>query len=508
MLKWSDYEKGAIKNQSTGYYVGTLDRVVDSSQAYIVDKVSSKYANAKSNAMGDIHGIKTVDLKAIRQAIEADERARLYQLYDAGYRDHSLRTGVYSIAEKHLVKEKHQLDKCLGYQIEFLKRRNIQFTDKRAEDFLKIFDRFSRAIVLWDEKLARSKLKYFSRWFMKTFGMKKHMSKIMANLNKEDLKHESGRIAVMQQFFSFKNLNRFNQRTYQAFHKWRLMVKYNYPMHTSRKHKYMSIVSYKSYGHNRKPDVTSIIANFFNEITTVRMLENTKRVDKNRVELSEAYSRLTTGLRAIEKATLRRMESFFVMMEVSNFPFNNANIQKLRSKHLGTDSKLQDNKTPLCLLVPRILAQQVFIFSYKRALISAFKKLQSQLKIRETEIRLREINTRVVSFRAQARQELFIKLFTLVHLRLAAQAFSKWRFQSMIRKAVHSKAQIMRQDKNYSAEREVYKKVKNVIETMANKHVVNMSQIVIKNIKADPEVIELLLNGELGKLMDEILANL
>ena len=78
----------------------------------------------------------------------------------------------------------------------------------------------------------------------------------------------------------------------------------------------------------------------------------------------------------------------------------------------------------------------------------------------------------------------------------------------MIRKAVHSKAQIMRQDKNYSAEREVYKKVKNVIETMANKHVVNMSQIVIKNIKADPEVIELLLNGELGKLMDEILANL
>lgn len=489
-------------------FQNVLDKVVISSRDHISKEVSTQRAAHRSELIAQKVQLKLTARESLKAQIEGEERERLIRLYTEGYSDHSLKSGLYTIAEKKLIKEKESVDKILNFQVEFFRKRRIAFTKDKADLFLRILSRFSKAIVLWTINSSEQKLKFFTRWYIKTFGLKNEMRNLMTRLNRVQLEKVGGKTAVMQQLFSFKNLSRFNKRIYEAFHKWRLMVKLGYPLYKRNKHRFMSVIPYKvhdNYLNNLKQ--TGIVNLIEDYVHNIHKRTGFKSSILQQMDIPTFYSKLTTGVHAISKAVHRKLDLIFLWNDIKNFPYENSNIQKLKKKHLTYKQRDKDYRPPISQLVPHILAQQVFIFSYKRALISAFKKLQSQVKIDEMENKLKEINNQVRTFRMQARMELFIKLFTKMYMRLSSMAFSKWRFQTKIRKVMYTKEHKLADDLKMAGEREMYRKIKGIVETLAQKYVVSMSQTVVRNVKSDPELINKLINDDFDRLIEETLNN-
>jgi hypothetical protein len=243
-----------------------------------------------------------------------------------------------------------------------------------------------------------------------------------------------------------------------------------------------------------------------------RRQPRTKFSELNLIDSISFYKKFTNGLYCLMRAVHRHLEELFVSLRLLDFPHENKNIKILEDRHISKRNRaMKPNGTyerpKVSSMVPIILAQQSFLTSYRRALISGLKRLQSQVKISEKDQRLTVVREQILNFRSRARVDLIRKVYTALYSRLQTRALLKWHFQTEIRKAAGR-----RDEANTQAmvqERALYTRIKEEVENLASKYTVSLSRIVVRKLKdeKDDNMVGLL-KDELDKLVLELLDKL
>ena len=119
-----------------------------------------------------------------------------------------------------------------------------------------------------------------------------------------------------------------------------------------------------------------------------------------------------------------------------------------------------------------------------------------------------DIGEKIGGMRNRARAEFIIKIYIRIYMRQAARAFSKWHFQTDMRKAVGNLDRRLAESGLLSKEREMYNKVKLIVDSIADKYNTSMAQIVVRNIKEEPNQVVVLLGDETQKMVMELIDKL
>ena len=477
-----------------------IEKILRSSRETIWKKVTEENTQRRIQVLESRNKYTREEREELAKQVQTEEQEKFVNLLLDNYNDHTLRCGILTVADKKIKVDAEYLNKFISYQMEYFSIRNISPTTSQIGIFNKAIHNLSNIIFKYFVAKQKLKLTYFTKWYSETFGLRRELNAVTKLFLDSELKENSKKALILEQFFSFRNKERFYRTTRQAFVKWKLMVEYNYPLYSRKHNKVMGMIPKKILEYNTLVKQKN---NNLKSSSWDRGVYPTKKKPFAELKSSEFYSRLTTGLYALKRATNRQFEYFFTAQGVIDFPHQNKNIEILKRKVVSSESNGRDFKR-VSYLVPTFLAQQVFIFSYKRALISALKRLQSQVKITQMNEQLTQIHDRINSFRDRARAELFIKLYIRLIQRQASRFFTRWKYQTEIRKFA-GKKEVKEKKGVGSKEREVYERMKKVVEDLSEKYATTMSQIVVNNIKRDSDIVIGLINEDLEKMMVELM---
>lgn len=438
--------------------------------------------------------------QSLYEQLEAEEKENLVKSLLENYKDHTLKCGLMTIADMKINSDSKTLESYMKFQINFFAQRGIEPSETRV----KLLFKCVKSIVTLYAKRAvyRQTVKniFFMKWYLKVFGFRREMTRLVIKMTQEGYFEDVHKKKIMDGFLSYRNKKRFMRKISDAFTRWKLMVKYGFPMY-SRRQRYMAVLPHIAYRKNE------LIKDKNKELR--RYDTRIKRVSKHINQLKlidncEVLSKVSRMFYLIRKRIHSNYEWFFTSYEVLRFPFENQNIKVLQKK---LTTKTTEN-VPVSLLVPYVFVQQILIFCYRCSLRSALRKLQFQVRLSDKEKRLNNIQEEIVIYRHRARFELMIQIYLRSCMKVTRKFLMRWHFQSQLRKATHllgnsvsAQAQL-----TPSKEQELFRQIKLSIEGLAESKTGHIVQVLSKSLNRDPQEMVDWLGGEIegvvGGLLD------
>lgn len=386
---------------------------------------------------------------------------------------HAVRCHAIDLLDAHIGKSQTvKSNKLAHFQLDYFFKRKKDPTTTQIVNLNKGLRRFAD-LVLKDqhkEKMAASRA--FNRWRGRVFGAKKEI----LNIFKAKLKQDLRKVDATRAIFSYRNLSRLRNRAFQAFHKWKSMVRLGYPL----------------VKRNQELGKTSAYTMVFNHA--------------NKIDQSAYYKGASTLFHYLTKIFGKPAKDFFVFMEIGKFMQVAPNSKFIAAKSVLPLEYVQFSET-----MPAILAAQILKNGYKRTLLAAFIKLQGQSKLITMRDRVRKAKSDWKVCQHRARAELLLKIFVRALKQKLRRRFAKWRLQTQLRSATVA---IMREahfdDKNDGSNdkrnyREAFHRIKRTIDEVAKRYSYSMARSVIVLLKEDPVLIKEALNSDFQKCVEEVM---
>jgi len=415
---------------------------------------------------------------------------------------HNERCGMLSVALKMLQKEDEVSDKkLLRFELNYFIKRKIEPTPDQIMTLHQGVKKFTAMVIRKMYLQMRSKTIAMQKWKIKTFGIRKELSKIYLDRVALDIKH----YYKERTLFSFKNFSRLTRKTYEAFNKWRFMVRLNYPLIERKKMKSIGIIFDIICNRNA-------IVDHLNKTRKGRKKQKIESIDQ-----VDFYRKLTVGLNTLRVAFNKHYKEFFFSMSYLAYP-----IQHGSREIINRYSKIS-TKVPSSLAIPGTLALQIFQGAYRRGLLIVYKHLVGQARLIAMQHKLKELEDNMAMFRHRARAELIVKIYCRISKRALRRMFLKWKLQKDLRKVAKDtykkafaegfsnqmdKSSLAHFDtsfRNNNKTRQLYEKMKEGLESMSVKYAKTMSQIVARNIMSEPQVIKAALNEQLDMCVAQTL---
>lgn len=489
----------------------TIDRIVKEAQKAIAEKVSKEALLRRVEFMANKKGLNDLEKKKLLLSMEEMHRDKMYENYDQMNKyNHSLRCGIINLAHRKLKSDEEVINNSMGFLKRFLEKRRLDLTMPNINKFNQAMQILSASFIRYTESLSKRKLRYFARWSRETFETRREMIKVVRTRLKahEALTRENRNSYFAEHIFNYKFKSRLLYRVRQAFTKWRLMSFFNYPFYTKRHARVYGLIANKVFEHNRRVRKTAL-ANKPNQTHERAKSQQVVSSKKKFLDIPLMISKLSIGFNAIAKATHRQFEEVFVHFKISHFSYEAKNMKTMEKRAYGVKmDNLGLKEMKPSQLIQYLLAQQTFIYSYKRSLFAALNKLRFHRYSVLSDEKLKEISVKVADLRAQARLELITKLFTRVYLRWASRSIIRWRLQSELRKATLVKSVMKAESLSLVKEKDLFLQIKGYVITLAEKYSVTMMKSLSRNVGGDSGIVIGIINKDLDNMIGELFDSL
>ena len=77
------------------------------------------------------------------------------------------------------------------------------------------------------------------------------MLEVTAEIIQQKLETKSKQQILLEELFSFRNRSRIRRVVFEAFTKWKLQLKYNYPMYSKKQERVYGLISLKTLEKNK-----------------------------------------------------------------------------------------------------------------------------------------------------------------------------------------------------------------------------------------------------------------
>lgn len=449
---------------------------------------------------------------------EAGEDYRKYKGLLASGGGHHLRCGMLDISKKRLEKDENSMgSQFVEFETRYFARRGIAPRLQDIDSLNQSIRKFMRVVMRLLFFSGRQKMVFFRRWKMKTFGIRKEIYSHLMERTREDIKnYESNRL-----LFSYRIQSRLRRNVFEAFYKWRQMVKVGYPLVEQRKEKNVGgsfvyelihrknehisrIHDYKTRGKGIGVEKPDLVATYKEKVGRRGSFENKGLPIRERyIDQVDFYKRFSIGFETLRKSFARNMRELFFVSRFLSFPYESRSHEVLQKRYGYTE------KVPITQVIPGVLVVQIFTFGYKRCLLSAFKKLQGQVRLIAMSEKLRSITGDMSLYRQRARLELILKVYLRLSKRKIRKYMYKWILQTKISKiakeAGRQEAFKRGDDDGDNKKRKTYLKMKKIVEEVAEECSKRTVKAVVNNIMGDPEELKKLIDREFKDCVEGLL---
>lgn len=370
----------------------------------------------------------------------------------------------------------------IRFQMIYFKRRGKEPTAERTARLCKGLHRLGGLLISNRHRQRNTIVRFIQLWRLHTFGTKQAITKVFKKKINLDMKRRD----KMMSLCSYKNQCRLNMVTFEAFQKWKLMIKLNYPLIPKRKE--MGHVLPYSVLHRKNQELHKRYKLQLDQVGFYRIISVLFYTLKRKVDHQKSH--------------------FFMKAGLKSFLHASENGALIRKKCTLTANDIRYE-----LMIPAIFAMQTLKNGYKRRLLGSYLRLASQVKLIEMRDRVKKAKLEWMEFQQRARAELLMKILVRTLKLEVLRYFYKWKLQSRLRRAtLNILKEVNFERKQATADfkeyRKNHRKIDELLKDLSARYVVKISKQVIKNIKAPSSEIKDHIDSEFAACIEDMLNEL